>query len=565
MKFKLAFLIIVCVSSQIAFAQTLTVAGVVNDAKTNQPVPFATLGIKGKGIGTVANENGIFSFKIDPSAISADEQLVISSIGYKPGNISVEKLKQGKQTINLTPLDALLQTVTVKPEKYKTKVFGRTGANTIMTANMFTESNLISDNLGREQASIFSIDKHSFIKDFNMWVTFNRFESVKFRLNFYSVKNGLPDQLIVDKDILFDVTKKLGWVKVDLTSYNIYLEGYKEIAVAIQWIKSVKTDTAARSAFGVSVFPTPFHSVFFRKKSQANWEKISPAHVAFNITANSYKPNKEKEEDAAIEEKESITDSLKEMLAYSKYAAEAAASGYGNSSKTGKYLHLPDGELYYETYGSGTPLLLLHGNGSSLAAFYQQIPVLAKSYQVIAVDTRAQGKSTDKTSAPFTYEKFAADMKILLDELQIKKTALLGWSDGGNTALIMASKYPELVSKVVTVGAVRSPDGVETKLLNKFQADFEREKTKTEPNNNGQRLLKLLLTEPHITESDLKQITVPVLVIAGEKDIVKPAHTQQIANQIKNGKLLVVKDAGHYVPQEKPVLFNKAVLDFLHQ
>jgi pimeloyl-ACP methyl ester carboxylesterase len=564
MKAKIIYLILFCSICHIGFAQTFTADGVIIDSNSHQPVPFATLGVRGKNIGTVADENGVFRFVIDEVSLSPEEQILISSIGYQQISISLSKFKQGRFTINLMPVSNTLKEVTIKPDKFKSKTFGRTGNSTIMTANMFTERNLVNDNLGKEQAAILPIDEHCFIKDFNMLVVFNRFQSVKFRLNFYSVKNGLPDKLIVDKDILFDVTQKNGWVNIDLTKYNIYLDGYNEVAVAIQWVKSVKIDTIAKSAFGVSVTPVPFHTMFFRNKSQAEWEKHSTAYVAFNITADSFKPNKESKEAPQNSETIELSDSIKNYIAYTHFANEATASGYGNNSKVGKYVHLIDADIYCEIYGSGEPLLLLHGNNASISSFYKQIPVLAKSYQVIAVDTRGQGKSTDKTTIPLSYEKFAEDMEALLDSLHIKQANIIGWSDGGNIGLIMASKYPSSIKKLITIGAVLSPDGIEQSLLDKLRAGSNKNNVKDQNQLNvNQRLLALLINEPHITGEDLKQIQAEVLVVAGEKDVVKREHTQGIADSIKRSKLLIIKDATHYAPQEKPLEFNKIALQFL--
>lgn len=557
----LLFLLLLSIS-QISYAQNITLNGTVINARNHQPVPFATLGIKGKSIGTVANESGAFHFSIDTSTVSLEEQLIVSSVGYLQTVVPISRFKQGSQVIELTPSSTALSSVTVKPHQFKAKIFGRTGSSTIMTANMFTERNLVNDNLGKEQATVMAIDKYCYIKSFNMLVAFNRFENVKFRLNFYSVKSGQPDQLIVNKDILFDVTQRNGWLKVDLTPYNIYLEGYKEIAVAIQWVKSVKTDTVLRPAFGVSVTPVPFHAMYFRNKSQAEWKKMSPAYVGFNLTADSFKSGKDDKGTAVEEEDIPLNDSLKVLLARAGLQQEQDASGYGNNVLASKYLKLPDAKIYYEVYGNGEPLLLLHGNSQSIASFYKQIPVLAKAYQVIAVDTRAQGRSTDETTSPLTYEKFAQDMKRLLDTLHIKQANIIGWSDGGNTGLIMAAQYPAYVNKLVTMGAVLSPVGVERSLLDTIQLRLNRYHGEV---NNQTRLLTLLLKEPQITNSNLQQIKAPVLVIAGEKDVVKPEHTQSIVRGIQRSSLLIIKDATHYAPQEKPLAFNEAVLKFLKQ
>ncbi|RYE23164.1 MAG: alpha/beta hydrolase [Sphingobacteriaceae bacterium] len=235
-----------------------------------------------------------------------------------------------------------------------------------------------------------------------------------------------------------------------------------------------------------------------------------------------------------------------------------------SNNKEGKYIHLADADLYYETYGSGQPLLLLHGNSASISSFYAQIPELAKHYRVIALDTRGQGKSTDASTVPLSYDKFAQDAKQLLDSLHIDKASIVGWSDGGNTGLILAAKYPSYVNKLVTMGAVTSPAGVDPALMNRFKESLKKtNQTSGHELSISTRLLTLLVDEPHITTTELENIQAPVLVIAGEKDVVKFEQTKLIAGHIKNSKLLIIKEATHYAPQEKPEQFNRLVLEFL--
>lgn len=126
----------------------------------------------------------------------------------------------------------------------------------------------------------------------------------------------------------------------------------------------------------------------------------------------------------------------------------AVVKTYGNNSDSGNYVSVNNIKMYYEVYGKGEPLLLLHGNSESIASFHKQIPELAKHYKVIALDSRAQGKSTED-GKQFTYELFAADAKAFLDELRLDSVHILGWSDGGNVGLIMAMQYP---SKVKSLG-----------------------------------------------------------------------------------------------------------------
>lgn len=237
---------------------------------------------------------------------------------------------------------------------------------------------------------------------------------------------------------------------------------------------------------------------------------------------------------------------------------------YGSITSAGSYVKLKDATLYYETYGSGEPLLLLHGNSQSIYAFSKQIPELSKKYKVIAVDTRGQGKSTDESTGPLTYDQFADDIRLMLDSLHIVKTNVLGWSDGGNTGLIMAIKYPYYVNKLAVTGANLAPttDAVDGKILKSIKQERDGINGTDPRSVKRRKLMTLLLDEPHITVESLRQIKAPTLVMAGEKDMIKEKHTRTIADNIPGSKLLIFDGATHYVPVEKIKEFNEAVLAF---
>ena len=237
---------------------------------------------------------------------------------------------------------------------------------------------------------------------------------------------------------------------------------------------------------------------------------------------------------------------------------------YGNNSSVGKYADVNGIKLYYEIYGEGAPLLLLHGNRSPIATFYKQIPELAKHFKVIAVDTRGQGNSTED-GKKYTYDLFAEDMNAFLDYLHLDSVNILGWSDGGNTGLIMAMKYPDKVKRLVTMGAdvfidttVVAP-WVFKEVENQLK-EFSKDTSYVSRNN--WRLANLLITEPNHTFNDLKKIKCPVLVMAGQNDIIKENHTKGIAANIPYSELFIAPNQTHYFPQENPVLFNKMVIDF---
>jgi len=257
------------------------------------------------------------------------------------------------------------------------------------------------------------------------------------------------------------------------------------------------------------------------------------------------------------EKPEEIDTKTQELISYYQHKEDAKKSIYGKN-KTGKYIDVNDAKIYYEEYGQGEPLIFLHGNNGSIEDFYQQIPFFAKQYRVIAIDTRGQGKSTDLTNTPYTYEAFANDLLQVVQKLNLKKVNLIGWSDGGNTALIFNAQHPVLINKIVTIGAVLNPNGVSEELIENLK-----NLASNPSENTNSRLIQLMLNEPNITKAELSKIQNPVLVIAGEKDEVKESHTKEIQQNISKGELLIIPNSTHYVPFEQPKTLNDAILKFL--
>ena len=242
---------------------------------------------------------------------------------------------------------------------------------------------------------------------------------------------------------------------------------------------------------------------------------------------------------------------------------------YGYNKKAGNFIKVSNGiRIYYETYGSGEPLLLLHGNGGSINSFWQQIPVLSKKYKVIAIDTRGQGNSKDLITENFSYDLFADDLKTVLDSLHLKNVNIVGWSDGGNTSLILASKYPDYVKTLITMGANLNPSAsaLSKKIISTTEHDIKLIKEENKASNLVTlRLLEMLLKEPNINPETLNAIKARTLIMAGEKDLILESHTRLIANSIPNAKLILLKKQTHFVVTENPELFNKTVLSFLEE
>ena len=223
-----------------------------------------------------------------------------------------------------------------------------------------------------------------------------------------------------------------------------------------------------------------------------------------------------------------------------------------------------DIKLNYVERGTGFPLVLLHGNGEDHTYFKYQMEPFSDRYRVIAVETRGHG-ATPRGEAPFTLEQFAEDLKEFLDEQGIGRCHLLGFSDGGNIALLFSLKYPERVEKLILNGSNLDPTGVKRSFQMPIELKWAKTKLACQMDPKALRefeLLNLMVTQPHIDPLSLRGLRMPVLVVAGEKDMIKESHTRAIAAPIPNSKLVFLP-GDHFVARRSPEAFNSLVLDFL--
>ena len=238
---------------------------------------------------------------------------------------------------------------------------------------------------------------------------------------------------------------------------------------------------------------------------------------------------------------------------------------YGANSSAGHYLPTRGIRLYYETYGKGEPLVLMHTNGGSIKIFANQIPYFSRHYRVIAVDSRAKGRSVD-TKDSLTFEMMADDFNALLDSLHLDSCYVIGWSDGGITGLLLAIRHPEKVKKLVAVGANLWPDttGLIPYVFHHIEEEVAalRKQPQTPETKNQLKILELDLKEPHMTLDQLHAIQCPVFVIGGDHDAILPLHTLQIAANIPLSYLWIVPNSGHSSPVFKKQQFNVQVEDF---
>lgn len=235
---------------------------------------------------------------------------------------------------------------------------------------------------------------------------------------------------------------------------------------------------------------------------------------------------------------------------------------YGDNKDAGNYKIINGINLYYETYGSGKPLIFLHGNGGSIGQAKGKIEYFKNFFKVIAIDSRAQGKSIDTITQELTYLQMAEDVKVLLDSLNIDSAYVSGQSDGGIIGLLLAINYPSKIKKLATFGANIFPG--KKAVFNELEK-MDRDTLRLTKNFNKKRLAKLLVNQPNISEKDLQKIKCPVLIMSGDRDAIRLEHSIKIFNNIENSNFFVMPGATHYGSYQKPELFNMVLIDFLNK
>jgi pimeloyl-ACP methyl ester carboxylesterase len=240
-----------------------------------------------------------------------------------------------------------------------------------------------------------------------------------------------------------------------------------------------------------------------------------------------------------------------------------AVAKYGSNPAVGKtFMH--DGiKLYYEVYGVGEPLLLVHGNGGSIADFKAQIDYFRKGYKVIAMDSRDQGRSGDSPNN-VTYEKMTDDLAALLDHLNTGPVEVLGWSDGAIEALLLGIRHPAKVKKIAAMTANLNPSeqAIYPEAIATLKSYLDSIPPADKETPEGKRELKVVqmaFDEPHIEANALEAIIAPTLVLASDHDVAREEHTLEIYQHLPNSQLCIFPDATHMLPYDDPARFNAAV------
>jgi len=210
------------------------------------------------------------------------------------------------------------------------------------------------------------------------------------------------------------------------------------------------------------------------------------------------------------------------------------------------YIDVNGIKLFYEVSGSGPAILLVHGNGEDHRIFDETAELLRKDYTVYALDSRDHGKSSRVKT--LGYDEMAEDVAEFVKIMNLKRPYFCGFSDGGIIGILAAVRYPELFSKLVLCGTNAYPQGLKWYWLKLF--------TVMETLNHDPKLL-MMLKEPRITGKDLETICVPVLLLAGERDMVRESHTNYLASKIKGSCLRILpgEDHGSYIIHSRKLYY----------
>ena len=218
----------------------------------------------------------------------------------------------------------------------------------------------------------------------------------------------------------------------------------------------------------------------------------------------------------------------------------------------------------YIELGEGFPLILLHGNGEDVSYFEHQMAPFARHFRVIAIDTRGHGQ-TPRGDAPFTIRQFAEDLLGFMDLQNIEKAHILGFSDGGNIAMVFALAHPERVEKLILDGANLDASGVKRKIQIPIEIGYRMArlfaKKSPEARKNAE-MLGLMVNDPNVKPEELAGIQNPTLVMAGDKDMIKDEHTRLIAKSIPGAELAIISGS-QFIANQNPDAFNETVLRFL--
>lgn len=240
-----------------------------------------------------------------------------------------------------------------------------------------------------------------------------------------------------------------------------------------------------------------------------------------------------------------------------------------------RYADVNGVHTYYEVSGDGPPVVLLHGGFGGTHLFGALLPAFAEHHRVFVPEQRGRGRTPD-VDGPISYQVLADDVVGFITQVIGEPTDLVGFSDGGVVGLLVAMQRPDILRRLVTVGAnfhrdgligaerwtAASPDDEDWAAPRRHYAEVSPDGPDHFPIVFG-KLQRMWREEPTLREEDLAAIPIPVLVVAGDDDVIRHQHTVALYEALRHGQLAVIPGASHGVFLEKPALLSRIVLDFL--
>lgn len=274
---------------------------------------------------------------------------------------------------------------------------------------------------------------------------------------------------------------------------------------------------------------------------------------------------------------------LASLIFLQTLAQDPAPIECGNNPSVGTYASVNGINMYYERYGKGEPILLLHGGIGSISGFQHLIPTLSQDFEVFAVDFRGHGRTNNNLDS-MSYELHTADIVKFIDYLGLEKVKILGYSDGGVVALKLAAKAPDKIEKMVVVGANKSVQDLKNYIVDFAQTMTSKDNlsdpyikeqqewyahTNPEP-EKYHRFMQLVgqmwLTDPYINEKEYAMINTPLLMIYGDNDCVHFDNMIEMYNSLNCEKkhLCILPNTNHFVfAQKHAAIINPIILRYL--
>lgn len=259
----------------------------VTDAATGAPIPYASVGVQNKPIGTVADDLGHFA--TEPLAAAAPtDTLVVSCVGYQPFKLVARDLS-GLREVKLRPQVQALQEVRVRAAGWKQHTIGRDGAWGITFYNFHLASDKDpARKLGREVGTILHVQPGSFVEDAHVYIGSNTFQNLRFRLNVRALDaEDHPAASLLAQDVQFTVaTGATGWQHINLKPYDVYVGQHERIAITIEWLDGAPSEKKEWYSLTIPAALSATHRMVFRDKSEDTW-KVQPVNLSLYITARS--------------------------------------------------------------------------------------------------------------------------------------------------------------------------------------------------------------------------------------------------------------------------------------